>query len=135
MSKVCIKCGADKELEEFYKVSSKGNKLLRATCKRCMNLKSNKYQKTPHGRNSTNKASSKYRRTKKGKEVDSKRYWNAPEKVRARANLKYHLDKGHIQKEPCFCGETKVEGHHEDYSKPLDVEWLCKKHHTEKERK
>lgn len=31
---------------------------------------------------------------------------------------------------PCIkCGKKKVEAHHEDYSKPLEVLWLCKKHH------
>jgi len=29
------------------------------------------------------------------------------------------------------CSSLKVEAHHEDYSKPLEVIWLCKKHHAE----
>jgi hypothetical protein len=39
--------------------------------------------------------------------------------------------RGDLKKFPCFCGEKKVEAHHEDYSKPLEVEWFCKKHHME----
>lgn len=31
----------------------------------------------------------------------------------------------------CKCGAEKVDAHHEDYTKPLDVIWLCRKHHHE----
>lgn len=39
-----------------------------------------------------------------------------------------------LTKTPCFCGETKVEAHHDDYTKPLDVIWVCKKHHVQKDK-
>lgn len=36
-----------------------------------------------------------------------------------------------LPKNPCeICGNPKSQKHHEDYSKPLDVRWLCAKHHA-----
>lgn len=39
--------------------------------------------------------------------------------------------RGLIEKQPCeVCGQTKSESHHDDEKKPLEVRWLCKKHHV-----
>ena len=55
-----------------------------------------------------------------------------PEKYKARYLTGYAIKKGSLKKKPCkVCKNKKVEAHHEDYSKPLDVMWLCRKHHTE----
>lgn len=41
-----------------------------------------------------------------------------------------------MKKLPCVkCGNIKSQAHHEDYSKPLKVTWLCAIHHTELHRK
>jgi hypothetical protein len=38
---------------------------------------------------------------------------------------------GILKKEPCLiCGE-KAHAHHPDYGRPLNVVWLCPKHHKE----
>jgi len=55
-----------------------------------------------------------------------------PEKYKARWALQYAVRSGKVIK-PKFCSscgvEGKIQGHHHDYSKPLDVIWLCKKCH------
>ncbi len=57
------------------------------------------------------------------------------EKTRARNSLKNAVRLGKIKKQPCeICGETKVDAHHEDYSKQFAVKWLCRKHHSELHR-
>lgn len=56
-----------------------------------------------------------------------------PEKWRARQLARYAIKIGQIIKQPCeVCGEMKVQAHHEDYSKPLEINWVCIKHHREK---
>jgi hypothetical protein len=49
----------------------------------------------------------------------------------AHAVLHNAVKSGKVVKGPCaVCGEKRVEGHHFDYSKPLEVIWLCKAHHN-----
>lgn len=53
-------------------------------------------------------------------------------KANARAYLNTYVSRGKIVRQPCeVCGEKKSEAHHKDYSKPLEVIWLCREHHFE----
>lgn len=57
------------------------------------------------------------------------------EKVVAREKLLYRIKIGKIKRLPCIkCNDPKSEAHHKDYSKPYDIEWLCRKHHSDKNR-
>jgi len=59
-------------------------------------------------------------------------YEKYPIKAEARKIYKYALKTGKLVKEPCcVCGALEVDGHHEDYYKPLEVVWLCRAHHAE----
>lgn len=54
-----------------------------------------------------------------------------PDKHRARNILQGAVKHGRIIKKPCeVCGDSNSQGHHNDYSKPLEVVWLCRKHHN-----
>lgn len=54
-------------------------------------------------------------------------------KIRAREILNAAVGSGHVKK-PDQCEECgsygPLSGHHEDYSKALDVEWLCGRCHS-----
>jgi hypothetical protein len=49
----------------------------------------------------------------------------------AREALRRAVRQGRIERQPCeICGK-KSEAHHPDYSEPLNVRWLCGKHHRQ----
>ena len=53
-------------------------------------------------------------------------------KVLARAKVQYALQRGLLVRLSCqICGQQKAQAHHEDYSRPLDVIWLCPQHHAQ----
>jgi hypothetical protein len=50
----------------------------------------------------------------------------------ARWLVRRAINSGRLNRKPCeVCGETKSHAHHDDYSRPLDVRWLCPTHHRE----
>lgn len=50
---------------------------------------------------------------------------------KARSELNHYLRDKHIERKPCEVCGAKAEAHHDDYNKPLEVRWLCFKHHRE----
>ena len=77
------------------------------------------YRKTPAGKAAVKRATQGWRQR------------NAA-KVAAHNAISKAIMRGHIERQPCSkCGESMAEAHHPDYSKPMDVIWLCDKHHKE----
>jgi hypothetical protein len=76
----------------------------------------------------------KYSASEKGRAREARKYerrkMESPEKLKARYAVRYAVRTGKLVKMPCWCGDLS-EAHHEDYSKPLEVQWLCKKHHDQ----
>lgn len=64
--------------------------------------------------------------------------WNAlnPDKRRAQKAVENALKAGRLVRQPCErCGTTiRVQAHHDDYSNPLVVMWLCQQHHKDRHR-
>ena len=81
-----------------------------------------------------------YRATDHGKEVIKKATIRTrakhPEKRIAQSAVSAAIKNGKLIRGNCEkCGATElIHGHHDDYSKPLEVRWLCPKHHTEHHR-
>ena len=63
------------------------------------------------------------------------RYASDPEH-RAKVLARVKAAKAYPDKQPCErCGAPRADRHHDDYSKPLDIRWLCRachiQHHAE----
>jgi hypothetical protein len=54
-------------------------------------------------------------------------------KSNIRSIARVYLKRGKLIKNSCeICGtQESIEMHHDDYSNPLSVRWLCNKHHIE----
>lgn len=129
--KVCSTCEYSKDVSHFY--WNKRFEKYYYSCIEC-HRKNVKEYKTKKGADIM-----KWSKTEKGKtsinEARKRSYAKFPEKWDARAKLRYAVKMGRLSK-PIVCDtceENKVlQGHHEDYSKPLDVMWLCSKCHADR---
>jgi hypothetical protein len=129
-TKTCRKCGEVKPLSRFYKqIGMKDG--YRHECKDCRAIRSSKnYQEHLDEKRRANRGAYK-RNPEWYKEHQRKQVAHFPEKHRARVALNRAVMEGKVTKQPCHCGNPKAEAHHDDYSKPLEVRWLCRKHHQE----
>ncbi len=129
MNKICVKCGKEKDITEFYVHNGMSSGRLNY-CKVCVRERVRNYFHTEHGRRINNE----WFKTEKGK-AKSKRHTQKfrrlnPEKYKALTIANNAVRSGKLIKKPCeVCGSKEVEKHHDDYSKPLEVRWLCRKHH------
>lgn len=71
--------------------------------------------------------------------AEMQRRWRDPVagyKHRMRVFTGRAIKMGVLVPRPCdVCGLTDVHAHHHDYSKPLEVRWLCRQHHMALHRK
>lgn len=144
--KACFKCKEKKPLKDFYKHPQMADGHLNK-CKTCARIdtKTNVAKNPEHYREyyrrraMTPKAVAQRRKYAKEhpdviKAIKKRWVINNPVKISAikkRLNASRHNNEH--KKQPCqVCGTTKwIHGHHPDYSKPLEVIWLCAKHHKE----
>ena len=51
----------------------------------------------------------------------------------ARRKVRHEIEMGRLVRQPCeVCGGVeKIHAHHDDYTRPLSVRWLCQFHHHE----
>jgi len=142
ITKRCFKCNMVKPLDEFYRHPKMGDGHL-GKCKDCSKKYIKDYTKEKQStdlewtlkerermRLKAQRVRKEGRQSKKKKETLI--LWQArnPEKKKAHTMVHNAIRDGKLIPQPCFCGE-KAQAHHDDYSKPLDVRWLCVKHHNE----
>lgn len=55
-----------------------------------------------------------------------------PDRAAAGQAVRKAIREGRLARQPCeVCGtETDVHAHHEDYSRPFEIRWLCRAHHA-----
>jgi hypothetical protein len=127
INKICNLCNEEYKIPPY--AEKKGNSKF---CSRHCASKSNGIKVGMNAKGENNNAwkggltKNRYRY----KLIDKARY---PEKHKARDAVKKAKKSGKLIPKPCLiCGDEKVHAHHEDYSKPLDVKWMCVKcHHAE----
>jgi len=134
---VCKDCGTEKRKDAFYKHPAMAGGRLNS-CKECRKA----YQRARHHLNMQNPAwVAKERQRSRAKALTpigrarTVRYREEnSERYKANNALNNAVRDGKIIKfKNCErCDQPgRVEGHHEDYTKPLEVQWLCPKcHHT-----
>lgn len=145
--KTCFRCGESKPLAEFYRHKMMADGHLNK-CKDCAksDVRANRLEKLDQYRSYDRSRSSRpdrvaarerYQETEAGKVAvrRSRLSYQSrnPCKRAAHVMVGNAVRDGKLTKMPCeTCGTIAgVHAHHDDYSKPLEVRWLCPVHHKQ----
>jgi len=149
--KRCISCTEVKPVADFYAHPQMGDGHLNK-CKACCrrdardNRNKNLERIREYDRNRPNREERlaqvrAWAHTPEGREITerSKQAWDArnPHKKKASGSVNSAVRTGRLNK-PNRCercgGSGKIEGHHPNYSKPLEVMWLCESCHKQEHK-
>lgn len=117
VTKVCVDCS-----REYKREWARGSESHKA--------KKREYRIAHRGMHAT--ASKRYRAKNPEKVYLSMKGWQSrnTEKRTAHITVGNAVRDGKLKKGHCeICGCEETEAHHDDYSKPLQVRWLCHRHH------
>lgn len=141
--KTCKKCGEHKFADDFYPSSGR-------SCKECIKegVRRNRVRNAEYYREYDAKRFQddpkvrgrhvRYQKTTAGKASmqKSRRKWldNNSDKRAAHIIVGNAVRSGKLKKPSacsiCFVEGGRIEGHHSDYAKPLEVTWCCRKCHA-----
>lgn len=145
--KTCFKCGITKPFDQFYAHPQMKDGYLNK-CKSCAKIDSANRHHTKKSGDPNWYESELERQRLKSKKMrldgrhskpspESRRGYSQrfPSKRKAVTLVNNSLRDGKIKRLPCeVCGDKKAQAHHDDYSKPLEIRWLCVTHHAEHHR-
>lgn len=131
MTKTCKRCNQSKPLNCFG-TGKRYKDGLKNWCKEC-------YRGYQHEYRQKNSKSfrAKQREYRQRPEVQKRKYYlnqapNPRHQKEAGNAVKRAIYNGILIPQPCeVCGDQRVDAHHDDYSEPLNVRWLCRIHHIE----
>ena len=140
----CKTCGGRKIETSFYRQNSALGRHL--SCIECVKDRANKYRADNLERvQEYDRQRGQLPHRKAGVKARAHRYWTSPREMRARCPEKYQArtlvgnavrDGRLIRPDKCECcaRDYRIQAHHDDYSKPLEVVWLCTICHGERHR-
>lgn len=117
--KICGKCKKIKPFTEFNK--DKYTKTgYRSQCKECMVFQRFEMREYYKKWRSSPEKKAWYSEYRRARYIENKKKSDARNAARK------------LERLPCeACGTPKAEAHHDDYSKPLNIRWLCPAHHKQ----
>lgn len=123
--KVCTACKTEKHVDNFYKSKQIADGY-NQKCKDCCYEYKKRLGISPPAKQRHYEASVRWRKKNRDK------HW-------AHYVLRDWVKEGRVIRSPfCYdCGlkSEKIEGHHDDYTKPIRVHWLCKQCHEDRHHK
>ena len=128
MEKTCFRCHATKPLDEFYRHPQMSDGRL-GKCKECTkaDVRADYASLSKTKKQKRRKRVRLYMRNYRKTEDQAKR---GARMVVCGALLCGALKKGPCEQHGPDC-KGRIEAHHDNYSKPLEVRWVCQWHHSQ----
>lgn len=130
LSKRCFKCNRTLPTDSFYAHPRMGDGHLNK-CKECTkaDTAANRLAKIEYYREYDRNRGRLPSRI--GKQSARTAEWRKayPDRWQAQIALNNAVGDGVVKPHPCWVCRKKAQAHHPDYSRPLDVVWLCPQHH------
>lgn len=128
MEKECFKCHRTLPLGDFYAHKQMADGHL-GKCKKCTRVDVKEHREKniekirEYDRNRGNRQGYEYVREYRKQNHD---------KYKAHMAVRDGIRSGFLIRGVCeVCGSINTHGHHDDYTKPLSVRWLCPPHHQQ----